>query len=133
MTKEEIYEGNRLIALFMGWKPDEKHGIINNNEFDVWSNSKNAYKFCDLIFHKDWNLLMPVVEKIESVLDTGFNVVIKNDKCRIYRHKGSQYEQVITKLYEGGSKIESTYLAVIEFINYFNETFSEEEKRNLLK
>jgi hypothetical protein len=133
MNKEEIYNNNKIIAQFMGWKPDERHGSINDNELDVWSNNKNSYKFCDLTFHKDWSLLMPVVEKIESGIDSGFSVVIKNDKCRIYRYKNSPYEKAVTELYEGVSKIESTYLAIIDFIKYFNQNFSEEVKNHLLK
>lgn len=122
----EIIKNNKLIAEFMGYVFIDEYSFKTIKDGRVYD--RGLLNYCS-----SWDELMSVVEKIESVLDTGFNVVIKNDKCRIYRHKGSQYEQVITKLYEGGSKIESTYLAVVEFINYFNETFSEEEKRNLLK
>ena len=48
-------ENNKLIAEFMGWKPNEHHWCLNGDK--------------DLQYHTEWNWLMPVVEKI---LDLSF-------------------------------------------------------------
>ncbi len=53
MTREEIIEGNLLIAKFMGGYESETHSTIieglNGGEFHVE----------DLEYHKDWNWIMP--------------------------------------------------------------------------
>ena len=50
-----MMENNKLIAEFMGWKPNEHHWCLNGDK--------------DLQYHTEWNWLMPVVEKI---LDLSF-------------------------------------------------------------
>lgn len=111
-------------------------GAVWVKELECWkdgkSNMKHLLDNCDsyLMFDRNWEWLMFVVDKIEVGLDLVFNVVIKNDKCRIYRYKGSPYEVVVTKLYEG-DKFTSTYLAVIEFIKWYNVWANENQKKNL--
>ena len=74
MKTNEIKEGNRLIAEFMGMEWFKNYWIIDN---DVTRTLR------DLKYHYDWNWLMEVVEKIthefpdyddtdemESILDT---------------------------------------------------------------
>ena len=61
MTQEEIIEGNKLIAEFMGYElagPGFPSGYFVNNDY---------FHFENLKFHTSWNWLMPVVEKIESL------------------------------------------------------------------
>ena len=42
---------NKLIAEFMGWKPNEHHWCLNGDK--------------DLQYHTSWDWLIPVVNKIE--------------------------------------------------------------------
>lgn len=67
MTKEEIEEGNKLIAEFMGWKyiaaDETKHFKYDyyiqpdRNHFDAWR----------LEYHSSWDWLMPVYKKIKDM------------------------------------------------------------------
>jgi hypothetical protein len=89
MTQEEILEGNKLIAEFMGLPVHEEYfrGI-------------DACKY-----HSDWNLLMPIVEKIEL-----FSCYVIDSKT---------LSTIIECHYN--SKIKSTYQAVVEFIKWYNQ------------
>jgi hypothetical protein len=93
---EEILQGNQLIAEFMG------------------QTFAHAYY---LKYHKDWNELMPVVEKIESL---GYDVTIDGKRCYItYGDYGTKtYEHIADE--ECQSKLEAVYNAVIQFIHYYN-------------
>jgi hypothetical protein len=131
MTKDEIKSNNILIAEFMGgvcsnYNDGSKGWIIPNLTRNGVDGDENNFKF-----HSSWDWLMPVIEKIENGIDLGYNVVIQNNECIIYRHKGSPYELNVLRFIES-DKITSVYVAVVEFVKYFNETFTEQEKKQLL-
>lgn len=65
-------------------------------------------------YHNDWNLLMPVVEKIETL---GFNVNIVSIWCDVERK--TMKVDLITEA-DGETKIQATYKAVVEFIKWYN-------------
>lgn len=83
-------ENNKLIAEFMeGYEPEEYED-----------------------FHSDWNWLMEVVEKIES-LDYRFAITeflseVSNEKLSI-------------KSWKEKTKFENTYNACVEFIKWYNQ------------
>lgn len=111
MTEQEIIEGNKLIAEFMGGKWPER---INHEVFKSLNN--------DLGFHNSWDWLMPVVEKIEIF---GFEIWIKpHNSCYIYAYPDIQLSKIINK----DSKIESVYKAVIEFLTHYNRNNNERNK-----
>lgn len=122
-------ENDALIARFMG--------AVWVKESNCWKDSKSDMRHyldncdCCLRFSSSWEWLMYVVDKIEVGLDLGFNVVMKNDECLIYRYEGSPYEVKITNLYEGDNKFTSTYSAVVEFIKWYNDWANENQKKNL--
>jgi hypothetical protein len=100
-------ENNKLISDFMG---------ITNMESGQWSITEqmnNGY------YHKSWNWLMPIIEKIE--IDA--IVVITGNNCEIYTLKNDDYDFMSNYNIKNNnySKIESTYLAVIEFIKWYNK------------
>ena len=100
-------ENNKLIAEFMG---------LNLHQ-GVWRKSTLATerKICKedaLKYHEDWNWLMIVVEKIESL---GYRIEIVKHICRIYL---SNKETIIIS--ENTPKIEAVYNAVVEFIKWYN-------------
>lgn len=102
-----VKDANLLISDFMNVVEFVKYG------FDKKGNSF-------LNYDTSWKSLMLVVEKIESQeIDLNISVVIKNNKCGIYRHKNTPYE-ILLFLRESKNKIEATWLAVVEFIKWHN-------------
>jgi len=85
MSEEEILEGNKLIAEFMGYK------YINpKDSCDKWGwylnedDSISELYLKELKYHSSWSWLMSVVEKISNdpnVLDVGITF---NLGCDIY-------------------------------------------------
>ena len=96
---------NKIIAEFMGDKPKE---LLYRNVYKDYSSS--------------WDLLMPVVEKIESLSDTkgdSYRFTITMYDASI---KGTDIEILGDAYYEGSEqKIMSTYQAVVEFIKQYND------------
>ena len=106
MTQKEILEGNKLISKFKGW------------EFD---NHSHTYRLGDLImtelnFHKDWNLLIPVVEKIEILgfrWEMGMSLTHPYHYCKIWS----------IGTIEGISPVDAIYGAIVEFITWYNDIY----------
>jgi hypothetical protein len=113
-------ENNKLIAEFMGFQQTNL-GWYDAEEILLRAERDNT--FDNLKFHTDWNWLMEVVEKIESIVweelnDTSFNVTIgATSYCVIQDNNGG----VIEIIGQGGTKIESVYKAVVDFIKWYNE------------
>lgn len=113
MKEQEIIEGNKLVDIFM----------------DNWLVSR-GFSETELNYHSDWNLLMPVVEKIKDTMSLGyFNIdstwhdelrqewVVQWSNSRPSRSfciKRSDFKRDI-KL------IELVWLAVVEFIKWYNK------------
>lgn len=116
MTTEEIVEGNRLIAEFMGYKQRENGGLF-------WGNDGLGGLYPkDLKYHSSWDWLMPVVEKIIN------SNCSSAELCGEWYLNSSKYSFSMlndqTNSCEGNSKnslIEATWLAVVEFIKWYNE------------
>lgn len=105
MTQEEIKQGNKLMAEFVGmqqgrlerWPDDwfDPNGVINGN--------RNRY----LLFNDDWNWLMVAVRK---AYDT--------DEYYTYVHKTSgQFDNGI----ELTTNKQEVYKQVVAFIKWYNE------------
>jgi hypothetical protein len=127
MTQEEILEGNKLIAEFVGFKNHDSDTIETDNEIfmiptDVKNGEVNSlgylYSYNELLFNRDWNWLMAVVNKIETI---EFNIWGKLSMSvnRVYIQEFWGVEGI--KGYgQSKTKIEATYKAVIEFIKWYN-------------
>ena len=87
-------------------------------------------------YHKSWDWLMPVVEKIESLYDEHhgyFGVHISSNSCSIQGTNlhlsinnpeyGSVYTSDPNAVFE--TKIESTYYAVTQFIKWYKTLITE--------
>ena len=89
---ENLKANNKRIAIFMGLNPcddrDEYHSTLYTNVTD------------DLIYHKSWDSLMPVVEEIEM------------------RDQGVPQQLLYLSLF---STIEEVHKAVVEFIELYNQ------------
>ena len=97
-------ENNKLIAEFMGITP---------NEAGVYHVSKHkGYSLENLLYHTEWNWLMPVVNKIR--------VPYNNTEIT-----GEKYEDIISVLAEGCVEANQlqVYEAVVEFIKEYNKDY----------
>ena len=113
---------NKIIAEFMKY--------IKHTQTKAYLTTDGYFHERDLKFHKDWNWLMEVVEKIESL---GYRTLTENECFMITKSKLSSfdvrskddYNTIFSDNYEinhyGGSKKENVYNACIEFIKWYNE------------
>lgn len=113
MTEEEI-TGNKLIAEFM------QMSINLDNKIFIW----NERRCVDMLYHSSYDWLMPVVEKIEKGLSEEFRVVILEEDCTIWQKTTNQSLMIefteVTAAVCCVSKIEATWLTVVEFIKWYN-------------
>jgi hypothetical protein len=71
----------------------------------------------ELEYHKDWNWLMQVVEKIESL---DYELFIETFEVRIEKHRETLFRQH-TKV-SNQTKIEAVYNACVSFVKWYNQT-----------
>ena len=94
-----------------------------NNEYGVFEDKKlyDDWEY-NLSYHLDWNLLMPVVEKIQH-LDNQYKVCV-DFKIELM---GSvelwiDHKRIFgMSAFEEGTLINAVYQAVVEFIKWYNE------------
>jgi hypothetical protein len=98
---------NKLIAEFLGYETYEMNGVLN-----VEYSENNIRTIQDTHYHIDWNWLMQVVEKIESL---GVVVEIRENVCYIETSLNDYYSELEE------TKIQATYKAVVCFIKWYNE------------
>lgn len=65
MDKQFVKEGNKLLADFI-YSPDKSN---TGDDDDFWHYSGGVHYHENLCFHKDWNELMYVIEKIEHLIE----------------------------------------------------------------
>ena len=122
-------ETNKLIAEFMEWEykvlpvySDDKflgRKNIYNTPFKKHLKNKaftTTFSENELVFHNDWNWLMEVVEKIESL---NYSIEINKQEENDYQCLVVQKDikvQTFSKI-----KIEAVYNACVEFIKFYNE------------
>jgi hypothetical protein len=120
---------NKLIAEFLGYETYEMNGVLN-----VEYSENNIRTIQDTHYHIDWNWLMQVVEKIESLkpfqlMDRnwiGFDVKIyktfntQTHYCTI-KYLKEQGDMTISNGFSKQSKIDAVYNACVEFIKWYNE------------
>jgi hypothetical protein len=119
---EIIKQNNRMIAEFMGAKYDKDTSFpIHPN--DLWLPMHGVCNFTStngncLRYHSSWDWLMPVVEKIESLSKENetYSFSITKFSVRVL-YRGSR----VVDLPIDNTKFESTYQAVIQFIELYNK------------
>ena len=102
-----IEEYNKLIAEFMG-----RCGKVNKHLYWVNIPSVKWVTVEQMQYHSSWDWLMPVVEKIEK---TNLGDVIIHGKNLVEISYNKQ-----TQLYFESSLLENTWLACVEFIEWYN-------------
>ena len=114
-------ENNKIIAEFLNVKIHpcetiEKLKFLPIEERGLY----NGYFIDELKYHEDWNWLMEVVEKIESIEYGIYQVDILQEGCKILERCRLLIDNRVGKLESDTTKIESVYLACVEFIKWYN-------------
>ena len=119
-------ENNIILAEFMGYQQENK--LVYAGMYDtspkrqlIFDIKGSKYSAKNLKFHKDWNWLMKVVEKIESIEDGIYQVDILQEGCKILKKCSLLIDKTVSKLEPDTTKIKSVYLACVEFIKWYNE------------
>jgi len=123
MEKQKIAEGNKAICEYLKFKEsiNNIYEVPNNwphltntgyTEFTIWS----------VGFDRDWNMLMPVVERISRVPLIGADDL--QDTCypRTFGMLNLETGNIMVRfngmfLNEAPTLIEAVWLAVVEFVN----------------
>lgn len=149
LTEKEIYEGNKMIAEFLGWFQDdkaapylyyEKDEVAVRVAFDIRS---SPYR--QLPFHHDWNYLMLAVTKLEDMglcLHTANRCKAKDVKNNLADHIGFNMlddyycclsgrieEEIngdnITRYFDiqrlDMERLESIFKTIVMFLEYYND------------
>ena len=136
-------ENNKLIAEFMEFKQCKGIRSESGKYFDYWAKenfscieeqeiqieSEWGYGLVEqdllfaeqLKFHKDWNWLMEVVEKIEGLEKGKYSLITQQKSCLLWDNdKGEELED-FNSSFKAETKIEAVYNACVEFIKWYNE------------
>lgn len=141
MTEKEILEGNKLIAEFMECE-------LNRNKYHIpqhiqYSSFNGGSMTCDFLitmlkYHKSWDWLMSVVDKIENIelkernfIDY-FNFCIMPDCIIINKQSNEEKPMIVVNKSESvGSinhsmhifedKVSAVFCAVVEFIKWYQD------------
>lgn len=124
MTNEETNKYNKIIQEFCGWKlvttesGQSYYFIKHNDEMQTWSGYDS---WCPdgnstIPYHVDWHFLLD--DAIGEIERYPYLVIISYNEC-IIRGLGKEKDFEIREV--GFSKKEAVYLAVIKFINWYNE------------
>lgn len=117
----EILEGNKIIAEFMGGKLKTIYMGKIKQLPDFWDSEDINSPLrglrhsadCDTLQYSSWDWLMHVVEKIEAI---GYPVVIENKDCIIHKNYGVP----ICKCGNWETKIQAVWQSVTSFIQWYN-------------
>ena len=112
---ENTAENNKLLAEFMGGEDRSKFvGGGNYFEFDkrqmAGATILKIFRYEELQYHLDWNWLMEVVEKIESL---GYDSQILKNTCYFF---DCDFQET-----KGNTKREAVYNACVKFIKWYNQ------------
>ena len=109
-------ENNKMLAEFMCL-----NSIVENN--GVFYKDNNTNNIHEIKYHSDWNWLMQVIEKIES-LDNCDYFKISSEYVEIQARFGKKiiFRPTFFDVDEyNDSKIETVYNACLEFIKWYND------------
>jgi len=131
MKTKEITENNKLIAEFMGMKPSKIFGKYSISKDHCTCNEDTPDKamngFASIAkYNTSWDWLMPVVEKIDSLLADGEFITSEYRTCYLDIYTPSwifpEYSaDVFCITGEGKSRLEAMLNCVLEFITWYNE------------
>lgn len=110
---------NELIAEFMGLTFKKEVNSIKYYNVPAGHIESHNASMGDFAYHRRWDWLMPVVEKIESLAlgkyGTPVTVDIRHERCNISTESDERWTN------HKNSKIEAVYASVVEFIEWYNK------------
>jgi hypothetical protein len=120
MTREEIENGNKVIAEFMGGKLSKPRSFINSPYWKLpnhYTHLGNPDKVYDLYYNRFWDWLMPVVEKIKT--DESVRVLLPMGGIK---DSVMPFIEAIRPVNDALLKVDITKLfkAVVKFIEWYN-------------
>lgn len=146
LTKENIFEGNRLIAKFMELKHDKYTLTYSRVYYKVdCHDSSVVYKEDDFVYHKSLDWILPVLDKIKSFSQTT-PINMDKDQIVVTYTMGYSYGHFCEIVYSnrlmskwkdkkcsmpcdtkridmvGDNIEEAVWLTVVEFIKWYNQT-----------
>lgn len=107
-----IKDNNRLIAQFLKWRLYEGYSYITPF-FQTYMTVAHGmeqtpvHRFEELKFHKSWDWLIPVIDKIRS-----------SDEYIAYKNDSGQFEN---EIHINTKFITTTHKDVIEYIQWYNK------------
>ena len=131
---EEIDKGNVDIAIFMGLKSYMFHSMTGDNYMVIESGDKiiRHSRGFELGYHNDWNMLMPVIEKICQTDITppphykGYRIeIVPNGYVKI---EGFPLQRIFRNVSIEGSLINALYLSALDFLEQLNSITNKKNK-----
>jgi hypothetical protein len=116
-----VEEGNKLIAEFMGISVFERYGDVRTYPSGSTVSKRVQY-------HKSWDWLMPIVEKIEKEHQAEFIIASQVEEkdgevtwyqdaaINLWTDEGQRYFET-----SSSSKIQSVWDIIIQFIQWHNQ------------
>ena len=113
-SKLNNMNSNKLISEFMGMT----YGDPNDDSvmIQMISQGNEVVPIESMKYHISWDWLMTVVEKIESL---GYEFTIVENRCKVSNNTDHSVEELF-HIETIGSKLDTTYDAVVQFINQYN-------------
>lgn len=139
MTKTQINKRNKLIAEFMGYKLTSFHSPFVGKYWRKENlNNSPLYKFLegnkekDTWFHSSWDWIMPVVfeikknfPKVTFKIENSSTHLYWSSRIRIgtgsFKKDNGTEGTLIWKYIPVKPGIETTYVAIVEFIKWYNK------------
>ena len=103
---------NELIAKFCGFQKTD----LGWYDYEEILNDGFSNTYDTLIFHKDWNWLMSVVEYINN--NTNYGLWILKDSTTVDK---KSYPYSTVSEHSDDSLLNNTYHCIVKFIKYHNE------------
>ena len=117
MSEQEIIEGNKLIAEFMGIYNQQLLLNTNENIGSQYISYLGDNYISNLKFHKSWDWIMPVVKKIGKIYEDLYKQAVIT-KIPISYEIESTYANVICR--HVTIEINHLFERVVEFIKWYN-------------
>lgn len=129
----EVTEQNRVIAEFMGlYRSDGQD--FGGQEREMWFDKRTNIRKVDgfLKYHEDWNMLMPIIEKISKIKIEPHEQHIDYHYPRTFGMPDNEGRPMFRfncgTLFTGETLIEAAHKAVYDFIQWYQSSLNTQNK-----